>query len=54
MYFSIYTMLKNLISNKFYKTKEEIIVKLNVFYAHNVISEEEYSELVELTNEMYN
>ena len=50
---NIYSMLKNLINNKYYSTKEEVIDTLNVFFAYNVITEEQYTELMELTKKMY-
>lgn len=46
-------IMENLITNKFYKTKEEVEKKLNVFYAFNVISEEEYTKLMQLTESKY-
>lgn len=50
---NIYEMLKNLINNKYYKNKDEIIEKLNVFYSYNVLDTEQYQELMELTNKIY-
>ena len=47
------TLLENLINKKFYETKEEIQNKLNVFFAMNVISEEEYSNLTLKVEEVY-
>ncbi len=46
-------LLNNLIEKKFYKNKEEIQNKLNVFFAMNVISEEEYSNLILKVEEVY-
>ena len=46
-------IMENLINNKFYKTKEEIEKKLNVFFAFNVISEEKYTKLMQLTESKY-
>ena len=46
-------LLNNLIEKKFYKNKEEIQNKLNVFLAMNVISEEEYSNLILKVEEVY-
>jgi len=46
-------LLKKLIDKKFYDTKEEIINKCNVFFAMNVITEEEYSNLVLLAEQVY-
>lgn len=50
---SIYDMLKNLIDNKYYSNKEEIIERLNVFLAYKVITVEQYQELMQLANEKY-
>lgn len=46
-------MMTDLITNKYYKTKEEIVKKLSVFYAWGVITEEQYNGLMKLTNENY-
>lgn len=46
-------IMENLINNKFYKTKEDVASKLNVFFAFNAITEEEYSRLMELTESKY-
>lgn len=46
-------LLNNLIEKKFYENKEEIQNKLNVFFAMNVISEEEYSNLILKVEEKY-
>ena len=48
----IYDLLQNLISKKFY-TEEAIQNKLNVFYAMNVLSDEEYSNLMLKVQEVY-
>ena len=45
-------LLKKLIQKKFYE-KEEIINKLNIFFAMAQISEEEYSELMLLIEDVY-
>lgn len=39
-------LLFKLIEKKYYEKKEEIENKLNIFYAMNKISDEEYSSLV--------
>ena len=49
----MYTLMKNLISNKYYKTKEEAIRKLNVFFAVDDLTEEEFTELKQLVKEKY-
>lgn len=46
-------IMENLITNKFYKTKEEVDKKLNIFFAFNVIEEEEYTKLMQLTESKY-
>ena len=50
---NMYGLMKNLISNKYYATIEEPLNKLNVFYAFNILTEKEYSELMELANKVY-
>ena len=47
------TLMENLINNKFIKTKEEVEKKLNVFFAFSVITEEEYTKLMQLTESKY-
>lgn len=47
------SIMENLINNKFYATKEEVEKKLNVFFAFNVITEEDYARLMQLTEEKY-
>lgn len=49
----IVELLKKLISKKYYKEKSDIENKLNVFYAMNKISDEEYSELTLLVEDTY-
>lgn len=49
----IVRMMQNLINKKFYGAKEEAIEKLDVYFAMNRISEEEYMDLVMLAEEMY-
>nr|DAQ80583.1 MAG TPA: hypothetical protein [Inoviridae sp.] len=46
-------ILENLISNKYYSTKEEVEQKLNVFFAFNVLTQEEYTKLMQLAEEKY-
>lgn len=46
-------IMENLINNKYYKTKEEAIHKLNVFFAYNVITEEDFNRLMDLTESKY-
>ena len=49
----MYKILENLINNKYYATREEVERKLNVFFAYNVLTEEEYTQLMALTEEKY-
>ena len=49
----IVKMMTNLINKKFYDGKDEAIEKLDVYFAMNRISEEEYMDLVMLAEEMY-
>ena len=49
----MYEILENLINNKYYSSREEVEKKLSVFYAYNVITEEEYKKLMDLVEEKY-
>ena len=49
----MYNVMKKLIEKKFYTTKEEAQQKLDVFYAMNKLSDEEYVELTSLMEELY-
>ena len=44
----IYKLMKKMIVNHNYYDKEEVQRKLDVFYASNRITEEQYTELTEL------
>ncbi|WP_162836007.1 MULTISPECIES: hypothetical protein [unclassified Clostridium] len=46
-------IMENLINNKFYTTKGEVEKKLGVFFAFNVITEVEYTKLMQLTESKY-
>lgn len=50
---TMYKILENLINNKYYATRAEVERKLNVFFAYNVLTEEEYTQLMALTEEKY-
>ena len=50
---SMFKILENLINNKYYATRAEVERKLNVFFAYNVLTEEEYTQLMALTEEKY-
>ena len=45
-----YTLCKKVIQNETYGTKEEMMLKLDVFLLNNRITEENYNELVEFLN----
>lgn len=49
----IVKLMTNLINKKFYDTKDEAIAKLDVYFAMNRISEEEYAELALLAEAVY-
>lgn len=49
----ISNLLFKLIEKKYYAEKEQIENKLNIFYAMNKISDEEYSSLVLKVEEVY-
>lgn len=49
----MYNAMKRLISRKFYKTADEAQNKLDVFYACNRLSDEQYTELTELVMTSY-
>ena len=49
----MYSAMKRLITRKFYKTAEDAQNKLDVFYAVNRLSDEQYTELTELVVNTY-
>lgn len=49
----IVKLMTNLINKKFYDTKDEAISKLDVYFAMSRISDEEYAELVLLSESVY-
>lgn len=49
----IVKLMENLINKKFYKTKDEVVAKLDVYFAMNRISEDEYATLALLAEEVY-
>ena len=49
----MYSAMKRLISRKFYKTANEAQNKLDVIYAVNRLSDEQYTELASLVAETY-
>ena len=46
-------LLLKLIEKKYYEKKEQIENKLNIFYAMNKITDEEYSDLTLKVEELY-
>lgn len=50
---NIATLLEKLINKKYYANKADIENKLNVFYAMNRITDEEYSNLTLKADEVY-
>lgn len=46
-------LMTNLISKKFYDSKDDAIAKLDVYFAMNRISEEEYAELALMAESVY-
>ena len=49
----MYNAMKKLINKKFYKTADVAQNKLDVFYACNRLSDDEYTELTTLVVEVY-
>lgn len=49
----MFNAMKKLIQKRFYKTSEEAQNKIDVFYAVNRLTDEEYSELAALILEVY-
>lgn len=49
----MYNVMKRLIEKKFYQTAEEAQNKLDVFYACNRLTDEQYTELTTLIEETY-
>lgn len=49
----MYASMKKLIAKKFYKTADEAQNKLDVFYACNRLTDEQYAELTALVVEVY-
>lgn len=51
--FVMYKSMKTLIGKKFYKTAENAQKKLDVFYAVNRLTDDEYTELTALVETVY-
>lgn len=49
----MYTIMENLINHTFYTNKEGALQKVNVFYAYEALSEDEFKKLMDLINEKY-
>lgn len=49
----IYTLMESLISKKYYATKEEATDKLGVYFAFNMLSAEQMTELALLAEGVY-
>lgn len=49
----MYKSMKTLINKKFYKTLDDAQDKLNVFYAVDRLTADEYIELTNLVREIY-
>lgn len=49
----MYKAMKTLIGKKFYKTADMAQNKLDVFYAANRLSDDEYIELTAMVTDMY-
>lgn len=49
----MYKAMKTLIGKKFYKTADAAQNKLDVFYAANRLSDDEYIELTTMVTDMY-
>ena len=49
----MYTTMKKLINAKYYKTQAEAQDKLDVFFAMNKLTMDEYVELTQLVEERY-
>lgn len=44
----IYGAMKDLIKNNYYKTRQEVVDRLSTFLAFNIITIEQYQELMNL------
>lgn len=50
---AIYNSMKRLIAKHYYATAEEAQTKLDVFYATNRLTDDQYAELTALVAEVY-
>lgn len=49
----IYNLMRNLIGKKFYATKEEAVEKLGVYYAFNMLTDDQMTDLALLAESVY-
>lgn len=49
----MFNVMKKLITKKFYSTAEEAQTKIDVFYACNRLTDDQYAELTALIEEVY-
>lgn len=49
----IYTLMESLISKKYYATKEEAALKLGIYIAFNMLTNEQMTELMLLAEGVY-
>lgn len=50
---SLYECLKDVIENKQYKSKDEVITRLEAFHKAGLLKDSQYQELMDLTNKIY-
>lgn len=48
-----YEYMKNLITNKFYKTKLDVTKRLDCFYKNDLLDKDQYDELTTLSTTIY-
>lgn len=49
----MYKVMKKLIAKHYYETKAEAVEKLDTFYAFGKLTDEQYTELTQLCEEVY-
>ena len=47
----LFKVLKRAIERKNYTTKEDMLEKVNILYANNQLTNEQYEELIKMLNE---
>ena len=50
---TVYNMLTNIIKDKGCETKEEALKVIDIYYTYQVLNSQQYTELVELANQVY-